>query len=406
MGYEIYVRNVNLKRIAPVEDYQSLELVMRFNAAGSWTLTIPTDSKAAKELIKPKAGIIVKKDGQMIFSGPVKSRNRKWDIDEDTVTISGRDDLIHLQNLALPVPGGPPYTSAYDVRTGVAETVIREYIDYNIGINARSERKVPGLILAEDLGRGKNVTGRARMHPLIDLVSSLALKGGDLGFRIVQKENNLEFQVYQPTDKTKTVVFSPLLGNLIDFDYSSEDAEANYVIVGGGGEGAERTFVERGDSTSITKYGRIESFKDRRDTVDTTELNGSLDEELLAKAEKTSLSISPIDMEGITFGKDYNLGDKVSVVITQPNEVVDIETVYYFLSEFQSVPIEQERIRKIQEKIDVIQDVVREVKISITPERETITPNIGTPESLSKAVPGIFDEVKKLRRRISNLERR
>lgn len=406
--YQIYVRDQYLNRVAEVEDYQNLDVILRFNTTGSWALTLPFDCLAAKELVKRKAGIIVKRNGETIFSGPVTRRNRKWDGEGDKLTISGTDDLKWLE-CSLGFPSDPPYTTkAYDVRTGVAETIIREYVEENIGASARAERQLPGLILAADEGRGNKVTGRARFHTLLELNQKLALAGGDLGFRLVQGiSNHLQFQVYEPTDKTSTVIFSPLLGNLLSFEYETEDAEANYVIVGGGGEGSERIFVEKGDSSSITKYGRIESFVDQRNTEDIDELWQSADEELLEKAEKTSLRISPIDTEALAFGRDYNLGDKVSVVLTQPNEIVEIEQLYYFLSAYQTTPIVMnERVRKIQEKLEVIQDVIREVNISITPDGEVISPSIGTPESGGKQVLGIFDKMRKIRKRISNLERR
>lgn len=406
--YEIYVRDQYLNRVAEVTDYNNLDIIPRFNAPGTWALDLPTDSIAAKEFIKPKTGIIIKRNKQTIFSGIVTSRNRKWDSTQDRLTVSGYDDLIHLQrNLAYPVPFGPPYTAkSYDVRTGKAEAIMKAYIEDNIGANGRSERKIPNFIVEPDKGLGKTVTGRARFHTFIEMFTSLALAGGDLGFRVVQVGKNLEFQVYQPADKTKEVFFSPLLGNLLDFEYSVDDPETNYVIVGGQGEGAERTILEKSDNASIAKYGRIESFIDQRNTDDLTELQQSMDEELSSKAQKTSLSISPIDTENIAFGRDYNLGDKVSVLITQPNEVIDTETLHYFISAYQSVPVYSERVRKIQEKLELIKDVVREIKITITPEGEKISPVIGTPESLAHPVLGIFDKVKKLTKRINHLERR
>jgi hypothetical protein len=44
----------------------------------------------------------------------------------------------------------------------------------------------------------------------------------------------------------------------------------------------------------------------------------------------------------------------------------------------------------------VIQDIVREVKISITPEGESISPMVGTSDSNNNAILGIFDKMKKL----------
>jgi hypothetical protein len=190
------------------------------------------------------------------------------------------------------------------------------------------------------------------------------------------------------------------------FDYSNEAPVSNFAIVGGGGEGAARIIKQKGDTESIAKYGRIETFVDQRNTSDDTELNQSLVEELTNKAEKNNFNFTPIDTPQLAFNRDYGLGDKVSVVLTQPNEVIDIETLYYFISAYQTVPVQSERIRKIQEKLDVIQDIVREVKITIDSSGELITPTVGTVDSNSIGIIGIFDKMRKMTRRISNLERR
>lgn len=406
--YKIYVRDQYLNRVAEVDDYQSLELIPRFNSPGAWVMELPTDCFAAKELLKIKAGIVVVRNGKTILSGPVTGRRRNWNKDGDRLTINGKDDLLHLfRNLAYPVPLGPPYTSnAYDVRTGAAETVMKQYVEANIGANARQERRISNLFVAANQGQGKNVTGRARFHNLGEMFASLALAGGDIGFRIVQVGKNLEFQVYQPTDKSKEVLFSPLLGNLQSFEYYTEDPEANYVIVGGGGEGTSRILLEKGDSISISNVSRIESFIDRRDTTDTTELQQAMDEELQQKAQKVGLSISPIDSDSFSFGRDYQLGDRVSVVLTQANEVVDEEEIHYFIAAYQTGSEMTTRVRTIQEKLEVISDVVREIKITVTPEGERITPVIGTPETITNPMIGIFNRMKKMSKRVGNLERR
>jgi hypothetical protein len=131
-----------------------------------------------------------------------------------------------------------------------------------------------------------------------------------------------------------------------------------------------------------------------------------MDEELTNKAEQNTFNFTPIDTPQLAFGRDYGLGDKVTIILTQPNEVIDVETLYYFISAYQTVPVQSEKVRKIQEKLDVIQDVVREVKISITPSGETISPVVGTSDSNNGSIKGIFDKMKKITRRVSNLERR
>lgn len=406
MMYRIYIRDQYLNKVGELTDFTKLELLPRFNAVGSFALDLPTDSFAARELVKPRAGIIVVRDGQAIFSGQVTSRKRQFDSNGDMLTLAGRDDMVHLaRQLAYPVPSGPPYNSQdYDVKTGIAETVMKQYVDANIGPSARPERQK--LAIGLDTGLGSVITGRARFHNLLDFLVSLAIQGGGLGFRVVQVDKSLEFQVYQPEDKTRTALFSPLLGNVSGFDYSSDDPEANVIIVGGTGEGMARIIWQGEWNESITKFGRVETFLDRRDTSDLSELDKAINEEFTNKAEKVSLNFTPIDTPSLSFGRDYGLGDKVSVVLTQPGEVVTEDIVYRFVSLYQSVKTTHEFIRKTQNKFEVVRDVVREVKITIDSNGETIQPTVGNVDSHSNVAFGIFDKMTKAFRRIGNLERR
>lgn len=403
--YNIYIRDQHLRKIGEVTDFNKLDMIPRFNGVGSFVLDVPTDTLTAKELIKHKAGIIVKKDGKTVFSGTVKKRGRRFENNIDTSTFAGFDDNSLLaQNMAYPETNGYFWNQAYDVRTGSAEKIMKEYVDFNIGPQADPTRRL--LSIQPDFGLGSIVTGRARFHSLIELLSSLALKGGGLGFKIVQVDDSLQFQVYQPADKTRSAFFSPLIGNLASFEYSNEDPEANLVIVGGGGEGVNRIIEWGRDIYSEFHRGRTEIFIDRRDTTDVEELKAVVNEELLIKAEKSTFNFVPIDTPQLSFGNHYGLGDKVSIILTQPNEVIDVETLYYFISAYQTVPVQSERVRKIQEKLDVIQDVVREVKITIDSSGEVITPVVGTEDTRSPNAPKIYEDMKKMNRRLNHLERR
>ncbi|MBT2723044.1 siphovirus ReqiPepy6 Gp37-like family protein [Bacillus sp. ISL-46] len=403
--YEIYVRDASFKRIGEITDFSMLDIIPRFNAVGSFALDLPTDCMASKELIKPKYGIIVKKDGKSIFSGNVTSRKRAFNSSNDTMTFGGVDDMAFLAaRLAYPVPSADFSLADYDVRTGKAETIMKQYVDVNAGTNAPIvSRKICSI--ETDKGLGNTVTGRARFHTLLDLLTSIALSGGGLGFRVVQVDDSLQFQVYQPIDKTRSAFFSPLLGNLSSFEYSNDNPEANMVIVGGGGEGAARIIKYKQDNTSIVKFGRFETFVDQRNTTDVAELYQSIDEELINKAEKNSFNFTPVDTPQLAFSRDYGLGDKVSIVLTQPNEIVEQEAILQFISATQMIETQPEITRKFQAKLDVIQDIVREVKISITPDGDYISPVVGTEDSNTNAIAGIFDKMKKMTKRLSNLER-
>lgn len=403
--YNLYVRDQYFNRVAEIENYQSLTLKPQFNLVGTWILTLPMNSSAAFELVKPKAGIIVVRDGVTIFSGPVMQKQRKWSKDEDTLTINGYDDNVVLQHfIALPTQIGPPYNADYDVRTGPAETILKQYVDVNIGSGAQSNRKLD-ITIETDQARGSAVTGNARFNTLLDLCGTLALAGGGLGFRVVQNGSALQFQVYQPTDKTKSVIFSPLLGNLIDFDYTETHPQANYIIAGGTGQGASRTTQENGDSESIVTYGRIEEFLDQRDTTDLTQLQQAISAELSQKANQTNLSMTAVDTDGMAFIDDYNLGDKVTAILTQPEITQITEELDYFISLYQVGLMTVEKLKETQVVSTVIMDVIRQVTITIDQNGETISPVIGSPDSTVRPGLNIFTKIKQINKRLINLER-
>lgn len=253
-------------------------------------------------------------------------------------------------------------SSAYDTRAGVCETILRQYVDFNC-ITTQNDpdgasRVVSGLALLADGAHGSSVTGNARFDPLITkdgdgLLQQLARASSpQIGFKVVQSGTALNFTVYQPNDKTSQAKFSLDLGNLADFDYVVEapdlDSAGNAVIVGGGGVGTLRIFETGNDSTSISRWGRSETFVDARDTSDMPTLINRRDDALAASKERTSFSGELAPVASMIFGVDYDLGDQVTAI-------VDGATVT---------------------------DIIREVAIQLDGQGgETITPTIGSPDA-------------------------
>jgi hypothetical protein len=187
----------------------------------------------------------------------------------------------------------------------------------------------------------------------------------------VQRDaTGLQFVVYQPVDKTGSVRFAVELGNLSAYSYTAQAADTNYAFVGGGGEGTARTIREGQDSDEIISWGRVETFVDRRDTTSTTELDQAITQALAEGAGKTDLSITPIDRPGQTYLTHYDLGDKVTAVIGGA----------------------------------AVQELVREVRIVLSPESQRIVPTIATPGR--RDILAVFRRLARLESRMTNLERR
>jgi hypothetical protein len=385
--YEIWLRDRNLQRIHPIEDLVQLTLNMKFNEAGNWTLEMPLDSSDVDRLIQVRAqggglaGIIVTRAGQPIFSGPIRHVEvlENWDKREgDKHVFYGIDDTgLLLSRLAMPPNQRGEYQAGagtgigFDVIRGKAESGLIRLVRKNMAEEAPPARKIPGLITAPDLERGKTVTLRSRYHPLMEKLKEGATAGGKLGFRVIQIDNGaIQFQVYQPEDKTNKVVFSRERGNLGGYRYYVEAAESNFAVAGGSGEGTSRYFEFTGDEPSRFLYGTWETFLDRRDTADKEELTQAMVTHLEEKTEKTELEIRPLDIYPTRFLLEYSLGDKATV----------------------------------EARGEKIQDIIRSVQIVLAKTGTKITPTVGTSGAGTRF--RLFDKYRNIEARVGNLERR
>lgn len=323
----VEVRNSSLVRVGQLtaKDLVGFTAVLRFNKVGSWKVVLPVGHALAEELKQPGAGLVVSNSSGVILSGPTTAvvTNQSTEDVTGTYTITGVDDSVLLsERLAYPTPSTADVTlqtSAYDVRTGVAETVMKQYVDVNIGPGAPSVRKIAALTVQATAGLGSSVTAQARFQPLQELFEGLADVAG-LGFTIEQSGSNLQFQVYAPNDRSAYVRLDLDNGRLTKSEYSYSQPKATRAIVGGSGDLTARTFLERTTSVSlaseVTWGRRIEVFNDQRSTSETAKLQ-QYGDELLATDGKTliSVSISPTDDQSMLFGTDWNLGDKVTCVV-------------------------------------------------------------------------------------------
>jgi hypothetical protein len=163
--FRVYIRGANYERLAELTDWRSLELVLRFNDVGTWTLETSADSVDAR-LLGKDGGIIVTRelDGaeEIIFSGFVWT---EWGWTATTFRAAGYSDEALLWTPARPTPSqaDPPFANDYDVRTGIASSVMMELVNDNIGANAPDEWRVPLVFSANPL-LGSTITSRGNRN--------------------------------------------------------------------------------------------------------------------------------------------------------------------------------------------------------------------------------------------------
>ena len=326
----IEVRNPDLERIGQFmpEDLVGAVFVLRYNNVGTWEMKLPFGHRLGEFLRLPGYGLIVTGPGNsVILSGPTMSARLEQTADnlEGDWIISGASDEVILQErLAYPTPGTDDVTAqvtAYDERSGSAESVLKQYVNVNMAASAPVARQVANLTIEANANRGGTVTGRARFDQLQELFYDLAQLGG-IGYQIKQEGDELEFQCYLPTDRSATIRMDMDNQKLSSAQYSYGSAKVTRVIVGGQGEDEWRRFVEssseQSEDAEDTWGRRIEVFKDNRNSRDSDILDQA-GQELLVDQGKTivEMSVTPSDDINMRFGVDWYLGDKVTIVVQE-----------------------------------------------------------------------------------------
>ncbi len=335
----IEVRNSNLERVGQIlaSDLVGFEAVLRFNNVGNWRVQVPSDHPLAPDISALGSGIIVTGPTGVILSGPMTSVtiDKTSENPKGVITAEGTDDSVILgQRLAYPTPTTADVeaqTVAYDKRTGTASTVMRAYVNANIGPSAPSARKITELTLAADPVAGTTTFGSARFDILGELLTSLASVDG-LGFDLLQQDQSLEFRVYQPADKSAEIRMDVANDTLSSTKFSYSAPGATVAIVGGAGAETDRIFQEVTTTESTTAQTswarRIETFIDENNTEDTDELTQS-GLEKLAEEGTTQISLEVVPSSDLTmaYGKDWNLGDVVTVVVDDDQLTATVTSV-------------------------------------------------------------------------------
>lgn len=375
----VFVRDRARRVVGSLDGWTDLQVVLRWRDIGSWQITAPV-GPASRLLATAGNGVIIRRNGATLLSGPATSYVETWgpqDPGEGTLVVSGRDDLIDLaRELAEPDPlvavAAP--TQANDKITGPAETVIRSYVNRNIGLGARAGRVRHPMGQTADTGLGATVTGNARYDNLLDLVTSLAVAGG-VGFRAAQDAGGIAplFHVYAPVDRSATVVFSRTAGNLVGYSFTLTAPQVTRALVAGQGLGTARALSETSSAVLDDDWDAVARvFIDRRDTNNSAgELAQEAAAALVDGGATAGLAITPVDLPSQTYGVHYGLGDIVSVDIGGSTRVTD---------------------------------VITSVAVSAAGDREILSPTIGAAEAGDTVA--MFGRLRRLGTRVGLLERR
>lgn len=319
----------------PISDWTSLTCDLNFNQPASGSLTLPAWPETMAQL-QPGNRLVLIRDGSIWCAGPLETpQNYTWDLDANadpgTVTVDFTDDLARVAGyLTYPDPTVAFASQDADqttrsITTTNAETIIRTLVNENCGPGALTARKVEQLVLDSVASVGGTTSISTRFEALLDVCRTVASTDG-LGFRTRQVGNQIKFGVYAPVDRTATARFSAALGNLRSVTYSLIAPLATAELVQGGDPSTATGVYVEVNSGAAADWYRVEKLQDQTGTVD--DADGELTQAgTLAQGDdnpQSSLATVTVDTDDLQAGRDYGLGDRVTVVLPSGLEVPDV----------------------------------------------------------------------------------
>ena len=314
---------------------------------GEFALTLPVGSNSA-DLIEANTLLWVDKADWLLV--------RNVHADHQLYTVTGHDlKGLLADRITLYGHEQDTGTYGYDVVQGSTETVLKHYIANNLTAPEDENRRIRGLILAADQGRGlASDTYMSRFQPLHELAEAVC-KNGKIGYDITAdlSLNKMIFDVVTGVDRSKgqasvnRVVFSRKFKNVLSLERESgitANKNVFYATKSGG--------TLESDATTVMVSGEEEvpAGINRREM----QLNVSCD------------SVADIETYAL---KDVNDYAKTDSFVVSPGSFDDYGPVY---SLGDKVTIEDEALNV------TLDAVIAEAEKSITPEGRTLTLTFGT----------------------------
>lgn len=306
----------------------TVRVTPRHNTPGSCTLVIASTHPRAADLFAEGARVRVTYSGtdaagnhwsERLISGPVRLVSGKGPKQAGELTFQVEDDTRLLWRvLGWPNPAGAitaqGAASAYDTRTGAAETVLKGFVS----ANAVARLGLP-VVCATDLGRGSAITVDVRMHPLADRLLPALTQAG-IGFTVDQQLSGgvqkLVVDCYVPATYPRTLTEEG--GVVTAWEYVRAAPTATRVVVAAQGVGTARGFTLTADTAREALWGDvIEVTRDARDTSDAAKLAGRAAETLAEGAATSGVRVELSETGSFRYGgpNGVHVGDLVSLVV-------------------------------------------------------------------------------------------
>jgi Siphovirus ReqiPepy6 Gp37-like protein len=357
----VEILDKNLVRQGPIQ-FANLTATLYYNAVGSWSMVVPYSDFLWNIMMAGDFFVNVNWRGLFSFGGKCEKPGYSDSIPGSTgasttgtttgpfITLSGADYLALLANrICYPTPGST-WTSqtaagADTVTSLHLESAIKHYVNNNVGPGALSTRRVPLLSVAADQQRGPLVTYSVKFGSSVDLnlmdvirnlIGSVG-NGQTMGISITRNPttHNLVFDCFVPRNLSNLAWFSRDLGNLTAIDFSLTDPTVTDALVQGSG-----TNFIHGTAPNTTVWNQTEVFNDSSSETSVSNLQATASSAIAAGTYGPQVQATVADTPFLTFGRDYGLGDIVTVEVRPGNYYSDtVSSVVLTADPTQTPPI-------------------------------------------------------------------
>lgn len=326
----INVYDMNFNLIGVVDSFVSIIWRPAYYDVGDFEIYLGANPKAI-ELLQENRLVVRNTDVFVDDSGNVTYKNVMMIKNIDIITDVENGDFLSVTGKELKYLLHQRIIWSQTNLTGTAENGIRRLVNENAVNPSDTKRKIPNLVLGATAGLTdtieKQITGDSLDKAITEICTTY-----NYGWEIYGYNGNYVFIVYKGLDRSygqserPYVVFSDDFENLFNTEYQlNTENYANTALIGGEGEGVERTYTTLNNTASgLNRYELfvdakdISSNKDSEDEIPQSQYLQMLQErgtEKLAEASITEGFSGEVLTTGqYKYGEDFDIGDTVTVI--------------------------------------------------------------------------------------------
>ena len=310
----ITVYTPNFERVGTITDNESSVISNSFYSKGDFEIYIDKNKKYTEHLVE---GNIVQFGNSKTDAGIITHRSLSRDDlgkTDNRLFIKGFTLEQLIYNRVIVPPIGRNYMSF----EGNQEYIMKQFVYHNL-VNAEDKNRNIPLILSKDKGLGKSDRWRGRYENLGEFLHKIG-NYSNLGWEVSLDVKNkcFIFDVKKGVNRQNNnkirppIIFEVSFGNIFSREFIEDSTNSKNVLYGGGsGANENKIFQKVGDFKGLH---RIEGYQEFTGVDSPIDLRKELENAAKELQPTKTFNVEVAPDKPFTFGKDYFLGDYVTVL--------------------------------------------------------------------------------------------